>query len=139
MEKNFDSEINTSGYPRAALFGFCLALVAYNTLAVIEAALRRVHGQQKVDNELSSSYLAEELGATYRGMMIAIPPPEWQFFQDLSLPRLAELLVELAQQIRLPAFRKHRRGPKKLRSKPTYDPKRPHVSTAKLIAARGVP
>ncbi len=139
LEKNFESEINTLGYPRAALFGFCLALVAYNTLAVIEAALRHVHGREKIDNELSSYYLAEELGATYRGMMIAIPPPEGQFFQDLSLPRLAELLVELAEKIRLPAFRKHRRGPKKPRSKPTYDPKRPHVSTAKLIAARGVP
>lgn len=29
LEKNFNSEINTLGYPRAALFGFCLALVAY--------------------------------------------------------------------------------------------------------------
>ncbi len=139
LEKNFESEINTLGYPRAALFGFCLALVAYNTLAVIQATLRRVHGQEKIDNEVSSYYLAEELGATYRGMMIAIPPPEWQFFQDLSRPRLAELLVELAQNIRLSAFRKHRRGPKKPRSKPKYDPKRPHVSTAKLISARRSP
>jgi hypothetical protein len=72
-------------------------------------------------------------------MMIAIAPPEWQLFQDLSQPRLAELLVELAQNIRLSAVRKHRRGPKKPRSKPKYDPKRPHVSTAKLIAARGAP
>jgi hypothetical protein len=139
LEKNFESEINTLGYPRAALFGFCLALVAYNTLAVIEAALRHVHGQEKVDNEVSGYYLAEELGATYRGMMIAIPPSEWQLFQDLSQPRLAELLVELAQKIRLSAIRKHRRGPKKPRSNPKYDPKRPHVSTAKLIAARGAP
>jgi IS4 transposase len=137
VEKNFESEINTLGYPRAALFGFCLALVAYNTLAVIKAALRHVHGQEQVDHEVSGYYLAEELGTTYRGMMIAIPPPEWQLFQELSPPRLAELLVELAQQIRLSAFRKHRRGPKKPRSKPKYDPKRPHVSTAKLIAARG--
>ena len=136
LEKNFNSEINTLGYPRAALFGFCLALVAYNTLAVVEAALRRVHGQETVDNEVSSYYLAEELGATYRGMMIAIPPPEWQLFQDLSRPRLAELLVELAQQIRLSAIRKHRQGPKKPRAKPRYDPKRPHVSTAKVIAER---
>ena len=49
------------------------------------------------------------------------------------------LLVELAQKIRLPAFRKHRRGPEKPRSKPEYDPKRPHFFTAKLIAARGAP
>ena len=136
LEKNFESEINTLGYPRAALFGFCLALVAYNTLAVVQAALRRVHGQETVDNEVSGYYLAEELGATYRGMMIAIPPPEWQCFQELSQPRLAELLVELAQKIRLSAFRKHRRGPKKPRTKPKYDPKHPHVSTAKVIAER---
>jgi hypothetical protein len=29
----FHSEIHTFGYPKAALFGFCLALVAYNVLA----------------------------------------------------------------------------------------------------------
>ena len=136
VEKYFESEINTFGYPRAALFGFCLALVAYNVLAVVQAALRHVHNQEMVDNEISGYYLAEEIGATYRGMMIAIPPPEWQCFQDLSRAQLAELLVELAQHIRLSAFRKHRRGPKKPRTKPKYDPKRPHVSTAKLIAAR---
>ena len=38
MEAYFHSEINTLGYPKAALFGFCLALVAYNMLAVIMAA-----------------------------------------------------------------------------------------------------
>lgn len=136
VEKNFECNINTLGYPRATLFGFCLALVAYNTLAVIQAALRRVHGQETVDHEVSSYYLAEELGATYRGMLIAIPPPEWQLFQDLSRPRLAELLIELVQHIRLSAFRKHPRGPKKPRLKPKYDPKHPHVSTAKLVAQR---
>jgi hypothetical protein len=136
LEKNFESEINTLGYPRAALFGFCLALVAYNTLAVIEAALRHVHGQEKVDQEVSSYYLAEELGTTYRGMMIAIPPPEWRLFQELSRSQLAEVLVELAQKIRLQAVRKYRRGPKKPQSKRKYDPKHPHVSTAKLLAER---
>ena len=30
LEAYFHSEINTLGYPKAALFGFCLALVAYN-------------------------------------------------------------------------------------------------------------
>ena len=37
-------EINTLGYPKAALFGFCLALVAYNAVSLIQAALRAVHG-----------------------------------------------------------------------------------------------
>ena len=48
LEAYFHSEINTLGYPKAALFGFCLALVAYNLLAVVLAALRGVHGQERV-------------------------------------------------------------------------------------------
>ena len=34
IEAYFHSEINTLGYPKAALFGFCLALVADNVLVV---------------------------------------------------------------------------------------------------------
>jgi IS4 transposase len=52
LEAYFHSEINTLGYPKAALFGFCLALVAYNMLAVVMAALRSVHGDT-IDQELS--------------------------------------------------------------------------------------
>ena len=54
LEAYFHSEINTLGYPKAALFGFCLALVAYNLLAVVLAALRGVHGEETVDEEVSS-------------------------------------------------------------------------------------
>ncbi len=136
LEKHFNSEINTLGYPRAALFGFCVALVAYNTLAVVQAALRAVHGADTVDNEVSGYYLAEEMRAAYYGMMIALPPSQWTVFSQCSPSQMGELLLELAANVRLAAFRKHRRGPKKPRVKPVYDPKRPHVSTAKLIAAR---
>lgn len=38
LEAYFHSEINPLGYPKAALFGFCLSLVAYNLLAVVLAA-----------------------------------------------------------------------------------------------------
>lgn len=38
VEAYLHSEIKTLGYPKAALFGFCLALVAYNVLAVVLAA-----------------------------------------------------------------------------------------------------
>ena len=56
LEAYFHSEINTLGYPKAALFGFCLALVAYNMLAVVMAALRSVHGTETIDEELSLYY-----------------------------------------------------------------------------------
>ena len=36
-------ELNTLGYPEAALFGFCLAVVMYNAMSVVLAALRAKH------------------------------------------------------------------------------------------------
>ena len=68
-------EIKTLGYPKAALFAFGLALLAYNAVSLIKAALRSAHGRQKVNDEVSSYYLSLEIGRTYDGMMIAIPPP----------------------------------------------------------------
>src|ERR687884_259163 len=87
-------EINTLGYPKAALFTFCLALLAYNAVSLIKAALRSAHGRQQVNEEVSGYYLALEIGRTYDGMMIAIPAPHWAFFRDLSAKGFATLLRE---------------------------------------------
>src|SRR6266852_3628539 len=53
-------EIKTLCYPKAALFVFCLALVAANAVAVIKAALRAAHGEDAAD-QLSGYYLALEV------------------------------------------------------------------------------
>lgn len=135
LEQNFNSEINTLGYPRAALFGFSVALVAYNVFAVVMAALRSAHPSKAIEATVSSYALAEELGSTYRGMMIALPAPQWQCFQALSVIALAALLQDLAGRIRLSAFSKKRRGPKKPTLKKPYNSKRPHVSTQKQLLA----
>ncbi|MDY3555212.1 transposase [Gemmata sp. JC717] len=37
-------EVNTLGYPKAAVFGFAVAVAAYNVLAVLKAAMRTAHG-----------------------------------------------------------------------------------------------
>lgn len=136
VEAHLHSEINTLGYPKAALFGFCMALVAYNTLAMVFAALRSVHGDAKIDQEISNYYVANEIAEVHRGMMIAIPPEHWVIFSNLSVSQLGTLLKELAAKVRLRAFRKHPRGPKKPRPKRKSDPKTPHVSTAKLLMNR---
>jgi len=46
------------GYPKAALFALCLALVAYNAVSLIKAALRSDHRRKKVYNEVSGYYLS---------------------------------------------------------------------------------
>jgi hypothetical protein len=133
LEAYFHSEINTLGYPKAALFGFCLALVAYNMLAVVTAALRSVHGAQIIDQELSLYYVATDIAQTYHGMMIAIPEDEWRVFSRMRPAEMVATLRELAQKVRLDAYRKSPRGPKKPRPKREGTTKSSHVSTAKLL------
>jgi IS4 transposase len=65
IEAYFHSEIKTLGYPKAALLGVCLVLVAYNLLGVVLAALHSVHGEDTVDHEVSLYYIANELSMTY--------------------------------------------------------------------------
>jgi hypothetical protein len=136
LAQDLNTEIKTLGYPRAALFGFCIGVVAYNILAVLKAALRHVHGATVIDTQLSGYYVADEVSGTYRGMMIAIPPPQWQVFRQLSVTDLAAVLIDLAGKVCLARFRKHPRGPKQPRPPRQYDPKHPHQATAKLLAAR---
>ncbi len=139
LAKHLNSEINTLGYPPAALFAFCLALVAYNILAVVKAALRAVHGTEKIEREVSGYYLANEIANTYRGMMIAIEPKQWDIFRAWTVPRVADLLVELAEKVNLRVFKKHPRGPKKKTAKRKWRKDQSHVSTARLIAKRNAP
>lgn len=126
------SEIAALCYPRAALFAFCVGLLAYNVLGVVKGALRAEHGEKAVE-EVSSYYLADEIGGTRRGMLIALPEGEWGVFQVMKTEELAEVLRGLAKRVRLAAFRRHRRGPKKPTGKRIHDPKRPHISTAHLL------
>jgi hypothetical protein len=136
LEAYFHSEINTLGYPKAALFGFCLALVAYNFLAVVLAALRGVHGEKTVDEEVSLSYVANEIATTYHGMMIAIPAPEWDVFYAMSAADLAAVLLELAHKVCLQTIRKSPQRLKQPRPQGQKPVRQGHVATAKLLMNR---
>jgi IS4 transposase len=136
LEATLSGEIETLGYPKAALFAFCVALVSYNILSVVKAALRSAHGAKVVTEEVSGYYLADEVAGTYRGMMIAIPEDEWTVFHDLSPVALGHILRELAGNVRLSEFRKQPRGPKKPRPKRRIVGQQNHVSTAKLLKTR---
>ncbi|MEL6231132.1 MAG: transposase [Cyanobacteria bacterium J06627_3] len=132
---NFEGEIKTLAYPKAALFSFTLALVAYNILAIIKGALASVYGVETSEETVSDFYVVDELQGVYRGMMIAIPPEHWQSFQELSLIAMAAQLKALANQVNLKQFRKQPRKPKTKKKKPLVrDPKKPHVATARLLS-----
>jgi hypothetical protein len=136
LEATLNSEINTLGYPKAALFAFSIALIAYNVLSTVKAALRSVHGAKVVDAEVSAYDVAEEVAGTYRGMMIAIPADEWVVFHGMPPQELSSILKRLAGAVRLSEYRKQPRGPKKSRPKRQSGAKVKHVATAKLLLKR---
>ncbi|MBV5347387.1 transposase [bacterium] len=134
LEKNFNSEITSLGYPPAALFGFSLALVAFNLYAVVMAALRVAHPTQDVDQTVSQFYLASEIGATMTGLAIAVPEHEWAPLAHATTEQFAGYLLLLARYVDLHKLRKTPRGPKKPPTPRTKYKGHPHVSTAKLLA-----
>jgi hypothetical protein len=74
---------------RGLLVGFCLALVASNVLAVVLAALRGGHGEDTVAHEVSLYAIANEITTTSKGMMMAIPEPEWEILYAMNPGDLA--------------------------------------------------
>jgi IS4 transposase len=137
LAQTLNSEIATLGYPRAAWFAFAVAVVAFNVLAVAKAALRAVHGADTVEDEVSTYQVAVEVAAVAEGMNLAVPAEDWSAFQQQTPNGLAQTLRRLARRVKLQAFRKHKRGPKKPRPARKSGAKNHHVSTARLLAARG--
>jgi hypothetical protein len=129
-------EINTLGYPKAALFGFCTACVAYNAVSVVKCALRAAQGKKYVEEELSMYYLTLEVAQVTAGMMIAVPKEDWEVFRRMSPKKFATLLIDLAQHIDPRKYSKHKRGPKTKQPKKISGKRIHHVSTARILAMR---
>lgn len=136
LTQNLRCEIDTLAYPKAALFGFCLALLAYNAMSVVNGTLRATFGADEVRDNVSGYYLCLEMAQVYPGMMIAVPPRRWRVFRDLPAAELARTLLAIAAHVNLAKYQKHRRGPKRPPPKKTSGAKIKHVSIARLIALR---
>ena len=133
LESSLNGEINTLGYPKAALFAFCLALVSYNMMSAVKAALRSVHGEKADATKVSGYDLAEEVAGTHRGMMIAVPKDEWVVFHEMSPREMGPFLKRLAGAVRLSEFRKQPRGPKRPRPPRQSGAKIKHAATSQLL------
>jgi hypothetical protein len=136
LTTTLDCEINTLCYPRAALFVFCVAVMAYNLQSAIKGVMRSEHGAEKIEHDLSRYFMAGEIGQVYRGMMVALPAEEWSIFRHMSLKDYVAVLKQLARNVDFERYPKAHRGPKKAKSKRHYDPDHPHVSVAKLLLTR---
>lgn len=129
-----DAELAPLGYPKAALFGFCVGLLSYNLLATIVASLRAVHGEKKVDEEVSGYLIAHDVRMNAPGLDVMVEAEEWTArYGGLSADEMAIVMLALARHVDL------RRLPKaKTRAKKTPAPRtrfkgETHVSTKRLL------
>ena len=130
-------EVDTLGYPKAALFGFCVALVAYNVVALVKGAVRAAHGATYVEEQLSMYYLTLEVAQVATGMEIAVEAEAWEVFRHMSTTEFTTTLVAIAQRLDTKKYTKHKRGPKKPPPNKLSGKRQTHVSTARILAMRG--
>jgi IS4 transposase len=128
-------EIDTLCYPKAALFAFSLACLAYNAVSLVLAAVRAEHGPKKT-GALSFHYLSREIAQAYDGMMIAMPPSHWAKIRRLSPEAFILRLRQVARRIDLAYYRKAKRKPKKPKPKLLHKRTKVHVSTSQLLSQR---
>lgn len=132
LATTLNCEPDTLAYPKAALFAFCLALVASNAVALMKASLRSVHPADAV-SAMSSYYLAEEVRTTWAGMMIALPAVLWKPVGVLAAEPFGELLRQIAKRVDPTRYRKAKRGPKQPPPPKGRYKNGGHVSTHRLL------
>ena len=130
-------EVDTLGYPTAALFGFCVAFVASNVVALVNGALRAAHGAEYVDEQLSMYYLTLEVAQVATGREIALGVEPWTIFRQMNRREFATTLVAIAQRLDTKKYTKHKRGPKKPPPNKLRGKHQTHVSPARILASRG--
>jgi hypothetical protein len=100
LAAKLQDEVAAAGYPRATFFVYCLALIAYNVLSVIEAALCSVQDKNNSHDDVFWYYLANEIDSAWRGMMIALPSQNWSYtFANFTTRQLTNILITLAKNV----------------------------------------
>jgi hypothetical protein len=128
-------EVSTLCYPRAALFAFATAVLAYNAITVLETAIRAEHGKEVAD-QLSKYYMASEIASTTDGISVVLEGSDFDIYRDMPVAEFCQALRDVAQHIDINYYRKTTRGPKKRVKKVLHNKKQTHVSVAKILKER---
>jgi hypothetical protein len=131
IESLLSGEINTLGYPEAALFSLSCAYVAFNLLQCLRLTLEASHPERT--EEISLYYLADDVSHTWRGLDAVFSGEDWECFRSMTPKELSVLLRALAMLTPYRKYTKRRSG-----SKGPPTPRPPtrrigHASTAQLL------
>lgn len=141
LEAVLHSEVRTMGHPRAALLAFGCAVIAYNVLAVLQAAIEAAKDLPAEGIELSMYYLADDVRSDYRGLIIAIASEVWETYDAQSPRQLARTLERIARHVEPLRYRKTSRAPKPKQKKAhvARSVVTKHVATARILAGEPLP
>jgi len=129
IESLLSGEINTLGYPEAALFSLSCAYVAFNILQCIRLTLESSHPDRTED--ISLYYIADDVSHTWRGLDAVLSNEDWSFFHGLTPKELSIGLRLLAKLVPYDKYTKRRSRPP---TTPRSSSKRKnHASTARLL------
>ncbi len=135
MTLAMNCEIRPLCYPKAALFCFASALMAYNAFAIVKGVVAAEHG--RVESEmLSHYYIALEISEATDGMLVMLPEVRWEELEAISTTDFAAEIGAIVSGIDLSRYRKSVRGPKKPPPKRTNKRKSVHVSTKRILDKR---
>lgn len=125
-------EVKSLGHPLAALFVFCTAMLAYNGMRVMAAALTAVYGEAVV-RELSPYSQSLEIVKGADGLSVLFTEAEWKSLLPKTAQGLAKFLIRVAKHVDVDRHRKSKRGVKKKPPKQTGYRNGGHVATARII------
>ena len=136
LEAALHSEVQSLGYPCPALLTFGVAIVAYNVLSVLQAAVRAEHATTPAIYSLSLYYVTDEIRRQYQGMMIAVPASGWVDYDGMSPAQHACELRRFAAKVEPTRLSTHRRAPrpKKTKGYVAGCVACRHVATARVLA-----
>lgn len=135
MTTAMNCEIKPLCYPKAALFCFASALVAYNAFAISKGAVAAEHGRAESEM-LSHYYLASEIAAATDGMLVVLPNERWDEMEQVDQTEFAAEVRTIIGEMDLSRYRKSIRGPKRKPPKRTNKQNCVHVSTKRILDKR---
>jgi hypothetical protein len=135
LTMTLNCEMASNCHPRAALFQFCMAMVAYNCRQLLLAALYAEHEQSDVD-QMSQYQVAIDIVSPMDGFLTAIDDQQWARLTPRELSGVADFLRDVSSHVNVKRYRKSVRGPKKPQPARKRCKAGTHVSTAKLLQER---
>jgi hypothetical protein len=105
LEGLVQSEVETLGYPKAALFAFSVGVCTFNVLSTLQATLRSKHGAEVME-KVSAFHVVEQARTPWRGLRVLLIAAEWCNWHRVPLAELTAELLRLAELFPLGAARK---------------------------------